>query len=111
MGLISRVLSRTYRSKMLRASIQLLIRTDAQLLGKPSTLAQKNFRKFQLEHGSFINKRTNEPLAKATQKLYIRDALKTLSEADLIMFEGKQSAEWKRFLIGREKSHESGDSQ
>lgn len=58
-----------------------------------------------------MNKRSEKPLSKATQKSHIRDAFKKLGEKELLMFEGKQSAEWKRFLIGKENSGDNRERQ
>ena len=80
-----------------------MLRASFQLLSKNRSQARRNFQQFQLEHGIFINKKTNQVLAEATQKSHIREAFKKLSKVEVQLFE-KESPEWQKFLIGKNAS-------
>ena len=82
---------------MLRAGVRLLIKNESHLLGKSS--ARQNFRDFQLEHASFLNQKTGEPLLKLTREQYINEAFRSLSAENSRMFEGEYSDGWKKCLI------------
>ena len=66
-------------------------------------ISWKNFKTFQLEHGSFVDAMTGKDNVYQLRLYAILKAFESLNAAEVRLFEGEYSSDWEQFRVGKKQ--------